>query len=168
MKLAFCLIICSLFVLTGCGGDGRPTLVPVDGSVTLDGQPLDGATIAFIPNEGNPIQRGSNANSTSGGKFTVGTYAKDDGIPVGSYKVTVIKKELVSKLTDDFNSEDPAASSKPIKYKWITPQSYSVPEESGLTIEITSEGMSPSTIALTSDGASPVIETVGGRAANEP
>lgn len=168
MKLASCLMICSLFLLTGCGGDGRPTLVPIEGSVTLDGQPLDGATIAFIPNTGNTIQRGSKGSSTSGGKFTVGTYANDDGIPVGSYKVTVIKKELVSKLPDDYNSEDPAASRKPIKYKWITPQSYSIPGESGLTVEITSDGMSPSTIALTSDGASPVIETVGGRVANEP
>ncbi len=41
------------FLVAGCGG-GRgdanlPKLVPVSGTVTLDGKPLSGATVSFLP-----------------------------------------------------------------------------------------------------------------------
>lgn len=39
--------------MCGCGGSGdRPELIPVEGLVTLDEQPLAGATVVFRPESG--------------------------------------------------------------------------------------------------------------------
>ncbi len=165
-SIASSLLILSLFCC-GCGGDGRPSLVKVEGTITLDGEPLEGANIAFIPDASNGIQRGSRSTSGSGGKFVVGTYAGDDGIPTGKYKVTVIKEELVGELPEGYNSEDPAANTKPVKMKLFTPENYSKPEETDLTVEVTADGMSPAAIALTGGGG-PTTRSVGGRPTNEP
>lgn len=40
-----------LGMLTGCSDDG-PELAPVEGTVLLDGKPLEGATVLFTPNAG--------------------------------------------------------------------------------------------------------------------
>jgi len=154
-------------LMWGCGGDGRPSLVPVQGVVTLDGEPVDGAQLGFMPlNEGD-YKRSSRAQSDATGTFTIGTYAKDDGLPPGKYKVTITKQEQVGKLPDDYNSEDPTASSKPLKVKWIVPKMYSIPDETDVTVEITSDGMEPSSIDLTSDGG-PQVEALGGGGGNIP
>lgn len=154
----------SVLVFAGCG-DGRPTLVPASGSVTLNGEPLEGAQVGLQPIGIEGYSRPSRATTDASGRFTVGTFDKGDGIPEGSYRVTVIKKELVSKLPEDFNSENPADAGIPIKYKWITPIVYSEPEESGLSVEVTSSGMVPETIALEGE---PEFEVMGARDANEP
>ncbi|MBT5018233.1 MAG: carboxypeptidase regulatory-like domain-containing protein [Planctomicrobium sp.] len=167
MKFHVLAVIIFSSALCGCGGDGRPSLVEVEGAVTLDGEPIGGAQLAFIPDAGNEIQRGSRATSDSGGKFTVGTYAVNDGIPVGKYKVTVIKEELDGELPEGYNTEDPSANAKPMKMKLFTPEHYSLPDQTDLTVEVTSDGMSPATIAL-EGGGGPVIKTQGGRPADEP
>lgn len=163
--------LATLFILSctffGCGGDGRPTLVLVEGTVTLDGEPLEGARLSFIPDAGNQIQRGSNATSGVGGNFVVGTYSADDGIPVGKYKVTVIKEEMVGEMPEGYNTEDPTENAKPMKVKLFTPEHYSLPDQTDLTVEVTSDGMSPATIAL-EGGGGPITKTMGGRPADEP
>ncbi len=51
--------------LVGCGGDGQAPLVPVHGKVTLDGKPLVGKTVKFIPDEGTPgIGAGANQRAS--------------------------------------------------------------------------------------------------------
>lgn len=148
---------CSLLVvvvtfgtLAGCG-DGRPSLVPVSGSVTLNGTPLEGALIGFEPDGIDGYSRPSSATTDSSGKFVVGTYDKADGMPKGKYKVTVLKKEVVGKLPENFNSEDTAANVQPVKYQWTVPQKYATAANSGLTVDVTSSGMTPAEIALTGE-----------------
>ncbi len=43
-----------LIFATGCGSRDGVQLVPVQGHVTLDGQPLDRATVTFQPADGRP------------------------------------------------------------------------------------------------------------------
>lgn len=150
---------CAL-TLAGCGGDGRPSLVPVEGTITLNGETLAEAQIGFLPVDQGDYKRPSNAISDASGKFRIGTYGKDDGIPVGKYKVTVTKVEMMGEPPEGFNPEDPAASSRPTKQKRIVPIEYSDPNESGITVEVTSEGLQPATIDISSDG--PTIEMIGG------
>lgn len=157
-----------LLLLAGCGGDGRPSLVKVTGTVTLDGQPLEGAMVALklVTDDKSKYQRPSSATTDAQGKFTPQTYVKDDGLPVGKYKVGIQKKEPVGGLPKNFDPENPNAVN--MKYKWITPMSVAQPDDSGIEVEVTSSGMKPDTIELKS-AAQPEIELVGPqRKANEP
>jgi predicted small lipoprotein YifL len=49
-SLFFALLASIAIALTGCGSGG-PTLLPVTGSVTVDGKPANGATLIFHPTD---------------------------------------------------------------------------------------------------------------------
>lgn len=72
--------------LIGCG-KGGPTLVPVTGSVTVDGKPANGATLIFHPTD-KEMKLIPAATTDESGKFKLATSAQE-GVPVGSYDVTV-------------------------------------------------------------------------------
>ncbi len=77
----------------GCG-DGI-TLVPADGTVTLDGEPLAGATITFVPVEGNAV--GTSGSDITGpkGNFRM-TFNGRAGLSPGKYKVLISKTEEIT------------------------------------------------------------------------
>lgn len=77
-----------LVVSAGCGESG-PSLLPVKGSVTVDGQPAEGVVLLF--HGGNIV---SSASSDASGVFSVVTNA-EPGMPAGSYKVTASWPEAV-------------------------------------------------------------------------
>lgn len=157
-------VILSSFLLCGCG-DGRPSLVVAAGTITLNGEPLEGATVGFQPMDIEGYQRPSVATTDSTGGFVVGTYGSGDGIPQGTYRVTVRKTEIVGKLPDDFNPEAPTAeTTRPVKMKSVVPMIYASAEESELTVTVTADGLSPETIALEGQGEM----QVSGRAADDP
>jgi hypothetical protein len=143
-------LVLTVGVLAGCG-DGRPSLVPVSGTVMLNGAPIEGALVGFEPDGIDGYSRPSIATTDSAGKFVVGTYDKADGMPKGKYKVTVLKKEVVGKLPENYNSEDTAANVQPVKYQWTVPQKYATSANSGLSVEVTSSGMTPSEITLSGE-----------------
>jgi predicted small lipoprotein YifL len=72
--------------LLGCG-KGGPTLIPVTGSIEVDGKPANGATIIFHPTD-KEMKLIPATTTDANGKFTLVTNAKP-GIPVGSYDVTI-------------------------------------------------------------------------------
>jgi hypothetical protein len=163
----FAAIAVSIGFLNGCGGDGRPKLVPVEGTVTINGEPLDGATVVFkVVDVKGDYARPSQAITDAQGKFKAGTYATDDGMPIGTYQVGIIKKELASELPADFNEEaDPSQSGRPVRYLWTTPREAADPETSGLTAEVTRDGLKPNTFTLEGGGE---VEVVGGGAGSVP
>jgi len=70
--------------LVGCGKAG-PSLVPVKGTITVDGQPAEGAVLIFHPAGG----KGSIASAAAdtNGAFVI-TSNGTAGVVAGSYKVT--------------------------------------------------------------------------------
>src|SRR5260370_29747653 len=80
-------MLSALLVLSASGCGGRT--VGVEGSVTLDGQPLGNATIVFRPTDGGPEAGGV---TDAEGKFSL-TGARSEGVVPGPYMVTVSKKE---------------------------------------------------------------------------
>lgn len=70
--------------LAGCGG---VKLVPVEGTVKLDGKPVDGATVTFISDDGKWTAFGT---TDSSGHFSLQSGDKAGTLP-GNYKVTVVK-----------------------------------------------------------------------------
>jgi len=79
--------------ISGCG-DG-PSLVPARGIVTLDGQPLEGATVSFVPVPGNPVSTAGTDATGPQGNFTM-THNGRAGLAPGKYKVLVSKTEEIA------------------------------------------------------------------------
>jgi len=82
----------ALLLSAGCGPrggvGGKP--VPSGGTITLDGQPLSGVVITFIPTgAGQPATGVSGAD----GSFRLTTRNTGDGAIPGTYKVTVKRQE---------------------------------------------------------------------------
>jgi len=77
----------------GCGGDVK--LVSASGVVTLDGEPLEGATVAFIPVAGNAVSTAGSDMTGPKGNFQM-TFNGRSGLAPGKYKVTVSKTEDVA------------------------------------------------------------------------
>ncbi len=166
--LFWSLLVCLGSSLLGCGGSGRPSLVKVTGKVTVDGKPVEGAIVAFqyVADAKAEYQRPSTGYTDAAGEFVLGTYAHDDGAPVGKYKVGILKKEVVGKLPENYNSE--TEGSVNLTYKWMTPRSAADPNTSGLTAEITSSGLNPGTFDLKAS-PQPEIERTGPQVrANDP
>jgi len=86
MKTAFFRVLLLALPLAAALGCGPAGLTRVSGKVTLDGQPLSGAMVQFIPEEG-----GNPANGVTGsdGSFRLSTYSTGDGARPGTYKVLV-------------------------------------------------------------------------------
>jgi len=89
-------LLLALGGLLGCGGG----LKSVEGLVTLDGKPVEGATVTFSPEGGGQDAFGV---TDSGGKFTLRT-VNQSGAKPGNYKVTVVKNKAIA---------DPSAVPKP-------------------------------------------------------
>jgi hypothetical protein len=75
----------TLLTAAACGGSAKP--VKVAGRITLDGQPLTGATVVFTPADGNGNIASGRTNSD--GEFRLTTFNTDDGAVPGDYKITV-------------------------------------------------------------------------------
>jgi hypothetical protein len=82
-----------VILATGCGGDDaskskRPKLVKVTGKVVYNGNPVEGATVAFHA-EGAP--RAAMGTTDSAGRFELTMYDTGDGAVVGDNVVTISK-----------------------------------------------------------------------------
>ncbi|WP_254506719.1 DUF4198 domain-containing protein [Anatilimnocola floriformis] len=125
----------------GCGSKGAP-LAPVTGRVTLDGQPLAGATVCFM-REGSP--KWSFGQTDADGKFALTTIAENDGAYLGLNQVTVSQPAATSASTapnrpavgvpapdEYFKQLAKSAASQPK----LVPEKYQQLGASGLSAEI--------------------------------
>ena len=71
----------------GCGGS-HETLLPASGFVTLDGDPLPEATVAFIPVKSNQ-QQPSYGYTDDDGKYVLKTPEGYVGVSPGEYRIVV-------------------------------------------------------------------------------
>lgn len=97
-----------IFTTVGCG---KGTLIKVQGVVTLDGEPLAGATVSFMPvGEGRPASGRTDAD----GRFRLTTSRTDDGALPGEYKVVVVVEEanekFVGREQGSFTNEEKQAA----------------------------------------------------------
>lgn len=86
----------------GCGSGGVGKTVPVEGTVTLGGQPLKTGTITFHPDaaKGNTFKQ-LPVGTIQDGKYKLAVGAKD-GAPPGWYKVT-IESSVPSNPKDEYS-----------------------------------------------------------------
>ncbi|WP_143393293.1 hypothetical protein [Fimbriiglobus ruber] len=128
-------LVASVALLAGCGGSAR-----LEGTVTLDGQPVDGGTIAFTPAGG---QKSNLAGRIANGKYVIenaGTLAP------GTYKVEINWPKKTGNMIP--NKNDPGTQVDEVKQ--AIPMEYNT--QSKLTAELKS-GVNTNNFELKSGGA---------------
>ena len=137
----FSVVLC--IAVAGCGGPEGPVLVPVSGTVLLDGEPVSGALVRFVPASG----PSSGGETNEKGEFTLIGPGNRPGTIVGTHTVTVgCPYNPGQGSSPDGNMEAPADAGGckvPMKYSDVSSSDASavVPAEgkSGLVIELTSK-----------------------------
>ena len=115
----------ALVLLCGCGGD-ELELAEVGGVVTYQGEPLPGATVTFIPEEGPPAVGTTNEQ----GEFSLVTHGRS-GAAVGPHTISVIaqkdEREITPGEAETMKTEDLMKIRKS-----LIPEKYAHPRTSGL------------------------------------
>jgi len=89
LRVLFCFALAT--ALAGCGGNAdRIETFPASGQVLWEGNPLAGALVVLHPVGASDSQAlPALAETDQQGKFVLGTYDSEDGVPAGEYLVTV-------------------------------------------------------------------------------
>ena len=114
-----------LGVIVGCDSSGVGRIVPVQGNVTYEGQPLTTGSLAFKPDaeKGNTSKFEPAANIEADGSYRLFT-AEREGAPLGWYKVSVV-------------AQAPADEKNPYAaMKSLIPARYAETGTSNLAIEV--------------------------------
>jgi len=123
----------------GCGG-GRdaalPDLVPVSGTVTLDGQPLANALVTFLP-VGSTRGRSCYGVTDASGRYELMENEKSKGAPVGAF--SVLCNKWVMPDGSDFPS-DTTLSAMDAGAVELLPPRYSMEDSSELTANVPAGG----------------------------
>jgi len=141
-RAGFPTLLLLVIVTVGCGGTNAnlPPLVPVSGTVTLDGELLCGAVVRFVP-VGSTRGTGAGGHTDESGKYELVSRHGGNGAAVGEYRVVITK--LVMPDGSDFPLdsevppiESPAKDILPPAYHDMkqTPLKATVPE-GGTTVD---------------------------------
>jgi hypothetical protein len=116
----------------------RPT-IPVEATVTLDGQPLAGADVVFTGTGTERGQARADGRTDDKGKVRLSTYKAFDGVPAGEYGITITLRRPL------FTPEGkPGPNTLPEKYASLV--------KSGLKAEISGSTKQTIEINLSSEG----------------
>jgi hypothetical protein len=120
--------------LPGCSGDGRG-LVPVQGQLTSQGEPLGDAWVSFIPNDGT-VGLGAGGQADAEGRFSlIGSRRGARGCPPGEYRVRI------SRQCGPDGSPVPPDAAEPPSGLWESiPVPYSVHDDTPLTVTVPRRG----------------------------
>jgi hypothetical protein len=144
----------ALFLIAGCsqGGVPKPKTVPVSGKVLYKGQPVDGATVAFLGDGTIPPALGK---TDSLGRFQLTTSEPGDGAVAGMHQVTVTKivgspasKEVAGPMSMEDalkRGEQKTEDAGPLS---LLPEKYAKAGTSGLSFEVKPSGTNDFPIEL--------------------
>ena len=145
----FVALALSLVLIVGCKKDDNPYgTVHVEGTVTVDGAPVEGINVVFAPRGGDYAAGGV---TNASGKFTVNTGGYSGAKP-GSYDVTFTKIEVpggdlsLEEFQARFGNRQPTP-------EYLIPQKYEDAKTSGIEPITVSEDRRQNvfTFELTSD-----------------
>lgn len=140
-RAAMLLLLLGVAAFIGCGQERLPGLVPASGIVTYQGDPIADAWVTFVPSQPGSSQRAASSVTDGQGHFTMTTLDPQDGVVPGEYFVKISKKV---DSTDNSKADIDAGRAKPKNntrhIQYVIPQKYEQPEESGLVVQIESQG----------------------------
>ena len=122
-------------VLWGCGGDMK--VAPVSGTVTLDGEPLERASVLFQPDAGG---RPSFGVTDKSGRYTLAYSMHENGAEVGPCTVKITTKLQADTGDDEYRENAPRAAEKvPARYAKEPVKVTVEPKSNAIDIELTSK-----------------------------
>ena len=133
-KVSLALVAGVLSFVAGCGSGVRPIdgSVPVSGTVTFNGQPLEQGMVRFAPESGGKAQPAT--GQIKNGNFTMLTTASSPGVVVGKYKVSIISnKPFAPPALKPGTPPDPKAKFEP---ESLIPKKYNDIKTSGLEADV--------------------------------
>ena len=133
----------SLLVVIGCGGDSETGTTTIHGVVTLDGKPVDQATVGFIGREG---ARLASTTTNQAGKFTIVTALGKNIVTVGKASANPVLPSQPQDMTMPTREEYQKIAET---QKLDIPAKYSDPKTSGLSVDAAA-GMKEVELALSS------------------
>jgi len=129
--------LCPMLLIVSCGKSNHPPTFPVEGQVFVERRPAYKAIVWFHSVE--PVEPGSprpHAVVDKDGSFAMGTYAANDGVPAGKYRVAVYWR--VPPKSGDEDGES------------LIPSHYMDPAKSGLPeVEVADEAVTLPPFRLT-------------------
>jgi len=139
--LVHVLVLTGTVIFSGCGGEpGLDGTITVTGTVSYQGQPVEGAIVMFSP-EGEG--RAASGRTDASGRFQLTTLKPDDGALPGRYKVALSKTEVEGA---EMTSEEARAyyekhrRAPTVTSKELLPEKYKKTATSGLMAEVTEGG----------------------------
>jgi hypothetical protein len=120
------------YTLGGCNASKHEILVPVSGTIKVDGKPLTVGWITFYPDEaaGNTSSRLPLAQIAKDGTYELTTNSKPGALP-GFYKVVVVATHDEIPVRPKFNEDG-----KPRQPKWLTHEKYTRPQSTDVQFEV--------------------------------
>ena len=92
--LSTIMLIVLIVFAAGCSGDKGPRTYKVEGTVTLNDSPLEGASVSFYPASTGGVD--ASAKTDASGKYSLYTAGGKVGTTPGTYAVVITKRESVS------------------------------------------------------------------------
>ena len=145
----------SIMAVVGYGGPKWPPTYKSSGTVTLDGTPVERATITFYPLDG---QKPANATTDANGNYELTSFNAGDGATPGSFGVAIQKFPAIEIETipggtpydESMNTDEgpsPDSEKDPVNE---LPEKYSNHEKSGLSATVVTDGENVFTFELKS------------------
>jgi hypothetical protein len=125
-----------MLLFAGCS-DGKPTRVPVSGTVLIDGKPLTMGSVQFVPAGARP----SGSAIDKEGRFVLTCYEHGDGAVIGSHRVRITAAHNLSETS----------------LRWEAPKMYADIATSGLKVDVDAPTDSV-VINLSWNGGKPFVE----------
>ena len=146
LTLLFCGLLVFAVSSVGCSKKAALSgLVKVTGTVMLNGEPLSGASVVFVPKSIGDTSRSASGTTKEDGTFELTTLESGDGAFPGEYNVTITKREAVGKIptAEEIEAANAKGQSLNVQYNNVVPPKYGIASTSGLTATVVEKGMAP-------------------------
>lgn len=140
-RIVLLAVLAATTAVLGCAKEtdpNRPATYPVTGTVTLNGEPVEGATVVFQKTD---RSHGAVGETGPGGSYSLTSFEANDGAVPGEYLVSIYKypKEEVTgteatSVEDYVQPDDNQAGAVPVN---LLPAQYARPETSELKATVT-------------------------------
>jgi len=146
----FFVCLAALAFLVGCADKGADVgTTAVTGTVTLDGQPVEGAGVSFSPKSADG--RAAAGKTDASGRFSLTTVTSGDGAMPGSYAVAVSKTSGGGSAAPVLTPQDPASMSEEERAAFMASVQESQKASAEIKDELPAKYKSAATSGLTAE-----------------